>query len=369
VAIPCESFYRFSNALFSFENPSLITDELLFLVCTPKNDSAEGYIMDHYCLYETPGGTLLDTGDVTLEFPFRHTVHCLADVGVCNAGPFYILGDPPMTNSDGTVPQLYTVDYILDDPGRLVLLDLARQAGSRDSGCGTCVGQGGDTAVTRGYRAEVIGVVTTLGDDTTPTLLTITSARTSNGLTMVCPGFEPDGTMIATTPTASPVAAAVLGTTENPTTLPPMTAPISIPPPPVLMMTTPTVTPVMAPTMLIATVPPVTRAPTRQNVVPTQDPPQAVLSQSPATTPTTATTSTTLNNNNSSSPTNSPTMMMMMMVPSSSINNDSTITRRAPSSNPMFSPPLLNGTLAGTQKLLMMMMRSINSCTIVIHAQ
>jgi hypothetical protein len=148
------------------------------------SNSAEGYIMDHYCLYDTFGQTLLDTGDVTLEYPDRHTIHCLVDVGVCRAGPFYILGDPMMKDNG----DLYTVDYVLDDAGRLTLIDLARAEGK----CSTCMGDG---ALVRGYRAEVIGVVTALATAETPAIqLTLTSARTSNGLTDVCAGRSKPGT-------------------------------------------------------------------------------------------------------------------------------------------------------------------------------
>jgi hypothetical protein len=140
--------------------------------------------MDHYCLYDTPGQTLLDTGDVTLQFPDRHTIHCLVDVGVCRAGPFYILGDPMIQNNG----DLYTVEYVLDDAGRLTLIDLARAEGK----CSTCMGDG---ALVRGYRAEVIGVVTALATAEIPAIqLTLTSARTSNGLSDVCAGLAKPGT-------------------------------------------------------------------------------------------------------------------------------------------------------------------------------
>jgi hypothetical protein len=148
---------------------------------SPTN-SVEGFVMDNYCLYDTPGRTLLDTGDVTLRFPDRHTVHCLVDVGVCRAGPYYILGDP-MKDGD-----MYTVDYVLDDAGRLKIIDLARAAGK----CSTCTGDGD---LVRGYRAEIIGVVTALATADAPITLMLTSARTSNGLTDACANFvAPTGT-------------------------------------------------------------------------------------------------------------------------------------------------------------------------------
>jgi hypothetical protein len=147
------------------------------------HNSVEGFVMDNYCLYDTPGRTLLDTGDVTLEFPDRHTVHCLVDVPVCQAGPYYILGDP-MNDGD-----LYTVDYVLDDAGRLKIIDLARAEGK----CSTCTGDGD---LVRGYRAEVIGVITALPTTAdAPIALMLTSARSSNGLTDVCANFvAPTGT-------------------------------------------------------------------------------------------------------------------------------------------------------------------------------
>jgi hypothetical protein len=148
--------------------------------------------MDHYCLYTT-GGTLLDTGDVTLQFPDRHTLHCLVDVPVCNRGPYYILGDPPAavgggSGGGGGSGMLYTVDFLLDDDGRLALIDLARAVGSM-SGCSTCQG-GTEDGLQRGYRAEVIGLITALATTDAPVRLMVTSARTSNGLTAeVCAGF------------------------------------------------------------------------------------------------------------------------------------------------------------------------------------
>jgi hypothetical protein len=147
--------------------------------------------MDHYCLYTT-GGTLLDTGDVTLQFPDRHTIHCLVDVNVCNRGPYYILGDPRSAvggGGGGGSGMLYTVDYLLDDDGRLTLIDLARAVGSMSAGCSTCQGNT-ENGLQRGYRAEVIGVVTALATADAPIRLMLTSARTSNGLLAeVCAGF------------------------------------------------------------------------------------------------------------------------------------------------------------------------------------
>jgi hypothetical protein len=106
-------------------------------------------------------------------------VHCLVDIPVCNAGPFFILKDPAV-NTGG----FYTVQYQLND--HTEMLTVARNAGKMGEGCSTCVG--GAEGVTRGLRAEVRGVVTDLGNggNQSPPRISLTSARVSNGLTTVC---------------------------------------------------------------------------------------------------------------------------------------------------------------------------------------
>jgi hypothetical protein len=107
-------------------------------------------------------------------------VHCLVDISVCNAGPFFILKDPATTSAGG----LYTVQYQLND--HTEMLTIARNAGQMGGVCSTCVG--GAEGVTRGLRAEIQGVVTALGNggNQSPPRISLTSARVSNGLTNVC---------------------------------------------------------------------------------------------------------------------------------------------------------------------------------------
>lgn len=165
------------NRLDSYNNNPFFCDVI---------PSVEGFVMDHFCLFEN-SGRLLDTGDITLESPDRHSLHCLVDVGVCNRGPFYILG-----NAAAASATPYTVDYLLDDAGRQMLLDLARQAGEQGY-CRTCTGDS-TTGLAAGYRAEVVGQVTALGsdNDNSPVEIRVTSARTSNGLDdeVVCASFQ-----------------------------------------------------------------------------------------------------------------------------------------------------------------------------------
>lgn len=190
--------------------------------------------MDDYCLFRN-NDRLLDTGDITLEQPGRHSLHCLVDVSVCVEGPFYILGDP---ETPGT---LYTVDYILDDPGRLALLDMARNAGMKGGGCSTCLA---DEGLRRGYRAEVIGTVESL--ETSPVRLKFVSAQTSNELTEICSGFENGRSNAPMVASLSPMRPP----TSKPSTSLPTIAPTKGTTAPTVFPTSSTLQPVRQPTPL-----------------------------------------------------------------------------------------------------------------------
>eukprot|EP00040_Diaphanoeca_grandis_P023259 m.126191 g.126191 ORF g.126191 m.126191 type:complete len:388 (-) comp29185_c0_seq1:18-1181(-) len=76
--------------------------------------SITGYPMDNFCIKR---GTLLDNGAVrTLEEPFKHSIHCLIDVGICWQSGFAIL-KPPSTKGD-----LYSVGSQLDMDGTKLVM-------------------------------------------------------------------------------------------------------------------------------------------------------------------------------------------------------------------------------------------------------
>jgi hypothetical protein len=103
----------------------------------------------------------------------------LLDVDECVSSGYNILREPEGSG-------MYTVAYRLDDEGRDLLVSLGRSAGQ----CGTCNGNG---SLKKGFRAEVTGVVTSLGSGTVsdPPTLRVTSAVPSNGRTGVCSGGQP----------------------------------------------------------------------------------------------------------------------------------------------------------------------------------
>jgi hypothetical protein len=77
------------------------------------------------------------------------------------------------------------VAYQVDDAGRSLLVDIGRKLGQKGSfpACGTCTGAG---SLLKGFRAEVTGIVTDLGNGSTPPKITVTSAQGSNGRTGFC---------------------------------------------------------------------------------------------------------------------------------------------------------------------------------------
>lgn len=97
------------------------------------------------------------------------------DVDVCRESTYYFLADP-MVEGD-----LYTGAFQVDDAGKQLLVDIARDVGI----CGTCTGNGD---LQKGFRAEVRGTVTALGNGSVPPTISITDAVSSNSLATVCEG-------------------------------------------------------------------------------------------------------------------------------------------------------------------------------------
>jgi hypothetical protein len=67
---------------------------------------------------------LLDTGDVTLQYPDRHTVHCLIDVPSCKESDYEILAAPAATGG------LYSRAFRFDDAAKQGLQRLAARTGA-----------------------------------------------------------------------------------------------------------------------------------------------------------------------------------------------------------------------------------------------
>ncbi|CAM9646564.1 unnamed protein product, partial [Ectocarpus fasciculatus] len=134
-----------------------------------------GYVMDTYCIDR---GTLLDKPSLnTLEYPDKHSVHCLVDVGACRAGGYELLKDPDDDSPDG----LYCRAYTLDSAGNDMVIQHAREVGD----CSTC-DSGGQQR--NGYRATVKG--TLVGSGRSPRLAVTSVEHEDVG----CPGgpTEPD---------------------------------------------------------------------------------------------------------------------------------------------------------------------------------
>ena len=125
----------------------------------PGQTCVTGYIMDVFCIDR---GRLLDTGDATLTYPERHSVHCLVDVSVCYNSGFEVLTPPPAGS------MTYTRFARLDSSGVSEVIELARANGA----CGTCQGGYGNGKQNRGWRSTVVGVLDT---STTPPLLDTSS--------------------------------------------------------------------------------------------------------------------------------------------------------------------------------------------------
>lgn len=139
--------------------------------------------MDVYCIERT---TLLDNPSIkTLEGPDQHTVHCLADVDFCYESGFEVLLDP----EEGETT--YTRGWRVDDAGRDLLLDLARETGR----CSTCKSGG---TLRKGFRAAMNATVLTLGSDETPPLIQVQTATPATPDVAVC-GDPPQGERLLNT--------------------------------------------------------------------------------------------------------------------------------------------------------------------------
>ena len=101
--------------------------------------------------------------------------HSLVDVDVCRESTYYLLADPMVEG------ELYTGAFQVDDAGKQLLVDTARDVGI----CGTCTGNGD---LQKGFRAQVRGTVTALGNGSIPPTVSITAAVSSNAMATVCDG-------------------------------------------------------------------------------------------------------------------------------------------------------------------------------------
>jgi hypothetical protein len=114
-------------------------------------------------------------------------ISSLLDVEECVDSGYNILREP---QGGG----LYSVAYRVDDAGRDLLVELGRSNGLMGDfpACSTCTGTQ-DDALLKGFRAEVTGVVTSLGNGTIydPPTIRITTAVPSNGRTDFCSGRHP----------------------------------------------------------------------------------------------------------------------------------------------------------------------------------
>ena len=100
--------------------------------------------MDTFCVQL---GSLLDTGDVTLDFPDRHSFHCLIDEDVCRLSGYEML-----QLSTGPDPE-FTYESVarFDRVGNNMLVQFARQVRSCGRDC-----NGGNS---RGLQATVTGTL------------------------------------------------------------------------------------------------------------------------------------------------------------------------------------------------------------------
>jgi hypothetical protein len=158
--------------------------------------TAEGFIMDYFCIFDE---VLLDNPSVrTLEEPDQHSVHCLVDISVCRESAYEILGDPV----DGET--LYTRDLRVDEAGKMMLIDAAREVGI----CSTCTGAGTQR---QGFRASVTGVVTALGTaDGTPPTIRVTSINGDDSVPAPSPVPLPEPVPVpAPEPDAEPAPAPI----------------------------------------------------------------------------------------------------------------------------------------------------------------
>jgi hypothetical protein len=109
----------------------------------------------------------------------------LVDIEECTGSSFEILGAP----SAGEENPMYTRAFRVDDEGRDVLIEIARQHGK----CGTCSSSMVSeryALVVRGFRAEVHGTVTNLSSTVdgvmVPATIQLSNASRSNDATVIC---------------------------------------------------------------------------------------------------------------------------------------------------------------------------------------
>lgn len=137
-----------------------------------------GFVMDTFCIEL---GVLFDNPSVrTLgpDGPTRHSVHCLVDVARCKNSPYEFLEEM----EDGTYGRAWRVD------DNSLLLDHAKSVGV----CTDCdVGNSESSGhLVRGYRAAVTATVKSLGDSTTPAVISVTSVSDFSELGALCEGKE-----------------------------------------------------------------------------------------------------------------------------------------------------------------------------------
>jgi hypothetical protein len=127
----------------------------------------------------------------------------------CVDSGYNILREP---QDDG----LYSVAYRVDDVGRDLLVELGRSIGQMGNypACSTCTGTE-DGTLLQGFRAEVTGIVTSLGSgtDSDPPTLQVTNANPSNGRSDFCAATQ----QVTDPPTVTPSQQADAAATNAPT--------------------------------------------------------------------------------------------------------------------------------------------------------
>jgi len=130
----------------------------------------QGFIMDFFCINNV---NMIDNGRITLEEPELHTVHCLADIGVCLNTPYEVLVESPMAETK------YSRGYRLDEDSKQDILRLARSVGS----CSTCVNGYDNSMLNEGFRAVMLATVLDLNEsEDTPPLVRVDQSKCANPL-------------------------------------------------------------------------------------------------------------------------------------------------------------------------------------------
>ncbi|KAL3929562.1 MAG: hypothetical protein SGBAC_012155 [Bacillariaceae sp.] len=134
----------------------------------------QGFIMDYFCIQNV---NMIDNGRTTLEEPELHTVHCLADVGVCLATQYEVL----VKSSSPLASNTYSRGYRLDEDSKTSMLELARSVGS----CSTCANGYDNSMLNEGFKAVMIATVMDMNPDDSqnaPPLIRVDDRRYSNQL-------------------------------------------------------------------------------------------------------------------------------------------------------------------------------------------